>query len=260
MELALYETRKRINSYYTKNNYEFANIIDRMIINIYNNSNNIVKKAMDECREKGIDPELANEAYTIFNKTMKSKVKSKNLIPFELEDKYEFLHKKYPNVGKTELVKCVLRYATLGFGGQQWALGYDMMDKIRELGIEFEAFASPFNNYFPNYCSIFADDAPFGSHGDFFQYLTPENIYVNPPFVPAILSRVPEHLANVKKCVVITPTWRDTDWYQALAKKFNYNQKTGETYRAVGKEFVPKFTTTIWTFGLTDEETQILLN
>ncbi len=260
METAIYNARKKINEFANsldeRTRYEYNNVIDRMVLNIVNGES-ALEKARAEAREKGIDADMINEAYELFAKAMKKKTKFD--FPHELRDKLEFLCKKYPDVDVETCKRCTVRYAALGFGGQQWALGTEMMAHIAHLGIDMEAFASPFNNYFPKYCSVFEADAPFGSQGDFFHATLPDALYVNPPFVPALLARVPERIKNIKRCVVITPTWRDAPWYIELSKHFTANTKTNETYRALGREFTPRFTTTLWTRGLSAKEIKSLL-
>lgn len=268
MELALYTTRLKMQNLAERNKYEWNNILDRMMINLYNGAD-ALEKARDECREKRIDATLVDRAEQLLRDRKPSKkIKFKSsMLPDKItREMYVFLKQRYPRVGSAAtredmLARCVLRYASLGQGGQQWALNRTLMDEIRKRGISLEAFASPFNNYFEKYFSIFQGDEPFGSLGSFFtisddaltEMVAKTGLYANPPFTPAALTRMSERVAMLVarlpkvKIVIITPTWTDAAWYQRLAGMFSQKLKRDETYTTLGEEFRPKFTTTMWT-------------
>jgi len=231
-----------------ENNKEWLNILDRLMLNIYNKDDNAFTKAASECREKGIDTNKVETAKQLINFNTK---KTKKLNDKKTKELYVFLKSRYPDVPSKEITKCVLRYATLGMGGQQWASNRDFMDIVRRSGITTEAFASPFNNYFKQYYSIFKEDAIFGSLGSFFDSQSEQPIYANPPFTPFILEKLASKICNFKKAILVTPTWTDAPWYKKLSDcGFKAMLKHNTKYTALGKEFTPKFTTTVWTKGV----------
>jgi len=256
----LYTARTVINKIHTKNQYEFNNIIDRLLINIYN-GNQGYDKARSECLEKKIDPKCIDDVKKILDRVEGSKLN-------QLKDKdtltlYQILKDRYQNVGETDLVATVVRYAgitNIGTSSQQWALNYDLLDNIYNLGIDTEAFASPFNRYFDKYYSIFPEDQVFGSLGNFFNIIHSfdEKLYANPPFVEAILEQMVKVIKDIKVAVVITPSWTDANWYKDLKKYgFSSNLLADVKYREINlegnrtdKEIIPRFKTTIWTKGV----------
>ena len=67
----------------------------------------------------------------------------------------------------------------------QAALGPGMMRALAEnFGVEFECFASPLNQHFERFCSLFPDvDRWWGSKGSFFDWEPVSGSFeVNPPF------------------------------------------------------------------------------
>merc|ERR1712137_397280 len=92
----------------------------------------------------------------------------------------------------------------------------------RELGVQFELFASPLNCFFPHFCSAFPDvDFPFGSFGSFFDMdLSHGGSYeVGPPYTEEVMFLTAERLLNwLKECVVFPlsfvvflPDWEGCD-------------------------------------------------
>lgn len=280
MELALYETRLGMNTLVPeRQRYEWGNILDRLMINLYNGVPRAVDKAREECTEKHIDAAVVDQAVDKLranreNREKREKVEkqekgkgaklSSRVLPDRhTREMYVYLKQRYPRLSENELTRCTLRYASLGQGGQQWALNRAMMERIHRQGIATEAFASPFNNYFSKYFSIFKSDAPFGSQGSFFQADVKQltgGLYANPPFTAAALEGMAERLCaavqknNRARFVVITPTWSDAPWYAALERcGFQKTLKHDTAYFRLGEEFTPKFTTTLWTRNVTPE-------
>ena len=258
MEYALYMTRKKIDALKVNNRYEYQNIVDRLMINIFNKDAQAYKKAKSECVEKQIDPSKIDDIQSMMSEISSiSEYKYDKLPDKTTLERYTFLKSRYPSLKKEDLIKCVLRYSALGMGGQQWRLYPKILEKINAKGINIEGFASPFNNYFTKFYSIFKDDKIFGSLGSFLKAEHPadEYLYVNPPFTPFILSCLPNLLKKVTKCVIITPTWEDAQWYKELeAEGFTRVKKFGTKYCILNCEFIPKFTTTMWFKGLTPED------
>jgi hypothetical protein len=265
MEVDLYNTRVQMQALVMgeKPLYEWGNILDRLMINLYNQVPDAVEKARSECKEKAINPEVVDRVESLLREQLArtygaKRITSKVLPDERTRDMYKFLQNRFPLKDKPPaeredlLTRCVLRYASLGQGGQQWALNRAMMARIQKQGVG----ASPFNNYFKLYFSIFKSDAPFGSLGSFFSAdpkLLASGLYANPPFTAATLEGMSERLSQVvetyprAKFVLITPTWTDAPWYARLQRSFQATLKKDTLYFSMGAEFTPKFTTTLWT-------------
>lgn len=248
-------------------NYEWANILDRLMINLYNAVPTAIAKAGEECREKHISPETITRVEALLHEQRARQYDTKMMTSKALPDKltremYVFLKQRWPfrkmkpREREDQLTRCTLRYATLGQGGQQWALNRDAMARIGKQGITTEAFASPFNNYFPKYFSIFQADRPFGSLGSFFTAdpeLLQKGLYANPPFTEAALRAMTRRLCDAArryptaKFVIVTPTWQDAPWYAELSELFQPVLKKDTRYFRLGEEFTPRFVTTLWT-------------
>jgi hypothetical protein len=256
MELDMYLLRKKINSFPVTNRYEYKNILDRMMINLFNKDPNAFIKAKSECIEKQLDPLNIDRSEKLLKELSHDSDKKLMLPDKETLEMYAFLKNRFPVMPKEDLYKCVLRYAALGMGGQQWRLYSPILDQIKEqTGIDTEAFASPFNRHFPKYYSLFKDDAKFGSLGNFLQtkHAKTEALYINPPFTPYVLSKLPEIVKDLNKCIIITPTWSDAEWYQELEKipGMQKKLKSHTKYSILDKDFIPSFVTTLWTKGVT---------
>ncbi|XP_034480433.1 mRNA (2'-O-methyladenosine-N(6)-)-methyltransferase [Drosophila innubila] len=87
----------------------------------------------------------------------------------------------------------------------------------RHFGVSFECFASPFNSYFRQYCSAFADtDAYFGSRGPFLDFKPVSGSFqVNPPhceeLIEACLLHVDKLLTDSMEplsFIVFLPEWK----------------------------------------------------
>ncbi|EDV52561.1 phosphorylated CTD-interacting factor 1 [Drosophila erecta] len=87
----------------------------------------------------------------------------------------------------------------------------------RHFGVSFECFASPFNSYFRQYCSAFADtDAYFGSRGPFLEFKPVSGSFqVNPPhceeLIEASLLHIDKLLTDTMEplsFIVFLPEWK----------------------------------------------------
>ncbi|XP_037720725.1 mRNA (2'-O-methyladenosine-N(6)-)-methyltransferase [Drosophila subpulchrella] len=87
----------------------------------------------------------------------------------------------------------------------------------RHFGVSFECFASPFNSYFRQYCSAFADtDAYFGSRGPFLDFKPVSGSFqVNPPhceeLIEASLLHIDKLLTDTMEplsFIVFLPEWK----------------------------------------------------
>ena len=119
------------------------------------------------------------------------------------------------------------RYQTFFRHNHQINEGYGMQASLPKaafkqlnllFGVTHEAFASPFNCYFRNYCSAFADiDCLFGSSGSFFDFEPIEGSFeANPPFTEEVIERMSiriESLLNKSikplSFVIFIPEWID---------------------------------------------------
>lgn len=121
--------------------------------------------------------------------------------------------------------------------GMQASLSKNVFKQLNRLfGVTHEAFASPFNCYFRNYCSAFPDiDCLFGSSGSFFDYEPIEGSFeANPPFTEEVIERMSVHIENLLKSslrplsfVVFIPEWLDPPTTGLLnMEKSKYLRKT----------------------------------
>ena len=114
-------------------------------------------------------------------------------------------------------------------GGNQAACPAALFDALRaDFGVTMEAFASPLNCRFPRFCSAAHDcDAQLGGAGSFFGYWPSSGAFLaNPPFVPAVVGRMVEHLSQLLEAasaagglllfVVVVPYWPDKPCWQRL--------------------------------------------
>ncbi|XP_063973188.1 mRNA (2'-O-methyladenosine-N(6)-)-methyltransferase isoform X1 [Diachasmimorpha longicaudata] len=121
-------------------------------------------------------------------------------------------------------VWCALkRYQTyLGINeGQatQMALPVSVFECLqRSFGVTFECFASPFNCYFRQYCSAFADtDSYFGSRGPFLDFRPITGSFeANPPYCEELMEAMVNHFERLLadstdplSFIVFLPEWRD---------------------------------------------------
>ena len=140
----------------------------------------------------------------------------------------------------------IMRYACLLVGGQQWALPLEIHRyMVERYKVTVEGFASPINsqilyiNKNLNYCSVFKDDAPYGSLGSFFDQDFTGNIYANPPYINDIMYKMA--LKIIDSCstrpvrfFITVPEWMDAEYYQLLNtsiyKVFDHGFKKGQHY------------------------------
>lgn len=124
----------------------------------------------------------------------------------------------------------VLRYQSLGGAGFQLALpsaSFEVL--VSHFGVCAECFASPLNCWFGRYCSAFFDsDAPFGSLGSFCDFRPSRGAFeANPPFAPAVLSSMREHIHNLLAAaveplsfVIAVAHWEHPEVHALLASPF----------------------------------------
>jgi hypothetical protein len=90
------------------------------------------------------------------------------------------------------LLCCLIRYDVLGSGANQYMVDLNYKDELAKFGVDFECFASVFNCYYPNYCSMFYDlERHFGSCGSFMALQIKQGMYMaNPPYSEYLLYRM----------------------------------------------------------------------
>ncbi len=114
------------------------------------------------------------------------------------------LAKKYPKY-ISHAAALNIRYTYMKLTTHGLARCYKNMGLKPEDGTE--AFASPFNHYFNNYCSAFPDlESVYGSLGSFFSIKADQwkttDIYINPPFdvnlIEEVTNKCYQHLEELK--------------------------------------------------------------
>lgn len=99
----------------------------------------------------------------------------------------------YPEI----IDKLIIRYFPLGIDtGYFWSIDRKLYSFFESTSTvpSLECFASPFNHFLDNYCSIYEDDTVFGSKGNFFDYIRhlttnkiPMRLIINPPYIEKIV-------------------------------------------------------------------------
>jgi len=127
------------------------------------------------------------------------------------------------------LFAMLCRYSALHGHGYQAAVDERTFASLeRHLGVSMELFASPLNNYFPQFCSAFEDtDSFFGSKGCFFQFFPSTGSFqANPPFVPETMDAMVKHIHNLLdnktngalSFTIFVPHWDEIKAVKALKK------------------------------------------
>ncbi len=93
----------------------------------------------------------------------------------------------------------LLRYDALKGHAFQAGLPPAVFEVLKkDFGVFMECFASPFNCYFPRYCSMFSDDFALGSLGSFFQFRPMDGSFLAfPPSVPTVLLATVRHIEDL---------------------------------------------------------------
>lgn len=145
------------------------------------------------------------------------------------EDIYNKLYKKNDN--EMDIIRLLLKYEIFENIGSnrnmQGSLPDKMFDYLKEIGIEYELFASPFYNHLEKYCSAFTIDRKFGAISSFFDFIpTSQKFYAQaaPPngesFLEKVIDKLLEIINNkiIKEYLVIlfAPDWVDYKPYKKL--------------------------------------------
>ena len=185
--------------------------------------------------------------------------------------KLAFLHKKNWERNKAEgdwkstfykeLFCLCVRYDTyivdFDSSGIQSALPSKTFECLTDLfGVQAECFASPFNCYYPNFCSLFADtDCKFGSSGSFFQIENLSGSFeCNPPFIQEIIVDCVNHIQFLLKkaeedgqalsFILFIPRWKNNPVFEKNISEspfltFQFIAKLAEHEYVDGKQHVP---------------------
>jgi hypothetical protein len=150
-------------------------------------------------------------------------------------DKLIYLGKSYKN-NINELIFClILRYNTLESYNQQLAVNPEFYNYLKNnYKINFELFASPFNCFFDNYCSLFFDlEKYFNSKGNFRNIRLNQGFYIaNPPYDEEIMKKMTiKILKRLKKTIfdlsflIIIPIWNNLKYGVNMTTEYIKNSK-----------------------------------
>jgi hypothetical protein len=126
-----------------------------------------------------------------------------------------------------------LLYSLLDGKGLQWAVPSSVMYILRNrLNCDTELFASPINQFFARYYSLFPYDIALGSRGNFFT--APDSDFisgcfqVNPPFIDCLFTKTTTRILNLLKIaddneqdltfVYIMPCWERFTTYEMVTE------------------------------------------
>lgn len=235
---------------YEANNYEFKNAIESYLLSEANSTSGLAQL------QARLDPVLFEsvkfllEIIYLVTDFGHKLIVSENSISYGI---FEFvlspqrlqllLRYNRPRVGEM-----LLRYGTIITTSQHWCVPTLCYIKlVRELGIEYEGFASPVNSQLlklsqdfeywtgkeykshpaiikhPKYCSVFVEDSAFGSIGSFFDQDWGGRRYTAmTPYIPELMPVICDKILHSLKtphtvCVVGLPAWRDTEWFKRMS-------------------------------------------
>jgi len=161
--------------------------------------------------------------------------------------KYQNLETELPEYIFTKLIKktesvinplyyiwytCFL-YDLLDGKGLQWAVPPSVLNILQNrLGCDTELFASPFNNHYDKYYSLFPTDEACGSLGNFFTAKDEDfqrgTFQINPPFIDILftittkrvlkLLEIADNNSESLTFIYIMPTWDEFDTCTLLSE------------------------------------------
>lgn len=254
LEYARYIASQKIERYFLntfegRDRYEAKNILERWILNLYNDADDIYQPiSTKESDDKFISEFIAKipgnpkkslnlikEFIRDMNKSMvydDAKILDGKIIysevSFPITPRINYL---IDISNPTLVMKMLLRYESLFMGGNQWGIPFNVADILYEIGFRIEGFASPLNSRFIDkkdsyFNSLFFDtDHPFGSLGNFFHadFDSTKGYYmINPPYLPSffesdkLLERINDLLDHGKVIHFLMPAWKDSFIYHEL--------------------------------------------
>lgn len=146
-----------------------------------------------------------------------------------------------------------IRYDTFGSGANQYIIDLDFKRILRiKYNFDFECFASMFNHYYNNYCSIFYDiEKYFGSIGSIFTTELKKGCFMaNPPYDSNLLEKMYEHIKknmNNNNCIIYgVPKWENFALESRIdSEKLHYKKIEKHLYfhrdNTLEKIFIPPF-------------------
>lgn len=225
--------------------YELKNCLERFLLSKYNQTKDLntlydfdiapefTDKLVDEINNLLLTNKITKTYFYQEYKIDETKIDSLNydeILRISIDEKISHIDILLNKVGKERTILNLLRYKSFLVGGQQWGIPAKLATILKSIGFEYEGFASPFNNRFDKYCSIFADD--IDSMGSFFDAdLSNGKWSINPPYTEYIMNRVLEKIKNVKSPIsIVIPAWTDIPLYEFLQKnatfKINLRKRT----------------------------------
>jgi hypothetical protein len=149
------------------------------------------------------------------------------------------------------------------------------------LGGFVECFASPFNHKFKNYHSMFDEDIPFGSRGNFFAMvkrnrgiLLDGNYQMNPMWMNAMfdeLARIIQKSVESNRdaminAVIVAPAWKDANFQKAFNRikqnpRYKHNSRSGirrVRYNHDLKKKTFPAATSYWFFSLEEVPNEVI--
>lgn len=229
--------------------YKYNKTIERYLLSVANGMSidQAKAKAKDELIEDGNENRLKDFERDVSKKSYNNQIITQ---PWQTQ-----------GVPEDDVIAMLERYSTLNIGGQQWAVPPEVYKNLSTEGKIFEMFASPFNRSESStkWCSLFKEDAIFGSLGPYQDVLIPEFkdmlVVINPPFIEYIIEDLIRRIGEINKVakglVFILPNWTDTKWYAYLNKHFYKIDKKGSEYHfynySTDKEVLARFATVVFT-------------
>jgi hypothetical protein len=208
----IYNNNNNISNEITKN---FDNLL-KYFINLINDKNKYIKKYND------------NEKIIEINNLLKYR----NLT-FQLDNRLIYIKEK---IGKTKLVRLLLRYLGYGFTGQHCSIPQKVYDYFyHEFKIRGEGFSSPFNSKLLTkkdtvFCTLFRDTDKYISSLGPFSYkhiikYSDKNWSINPPYMDDLMTMTCNDIIKAldiikRKDIIITvliPKWIDSYIYKTLS-------------------------------------------
>ena len=168
-------------------------------------------------------------------------------IPDEVYIKLQARYKEYKKVAAAKnkkmpscddaIICLLLRYDSLGSGGNQMGIPIYIKDLFKKCAIDFEGFASSLNHHYKYYCSMFYDiEKYFGSLGPFQNITYVRGTFMlNPPYEKSLLYAMTDKIigslsaSDKDLCFLFgTPTWanyKDVTFHKTLCDSEFFKKK-----------------------------------
>lgn len=272
-----------------KKQYEAINALERWTLSMLNADkdpwhptvdNDATNKMIEEFKEKGLYPNKEHEAVLKILATTDQD--PKDYTP-RLQDDIVSYGKYKSNVDPARLARMIdktdlatttaalMRYTALVGGSQQWMVPASVYRKLHDkYKIDIEGFASSINSQIMSiggeFCSIFPEDKPFGSLGNFWDLdLNGKRIIINSPFVEPLMDRLADHLERQvpELALVVVPSWKDAKFYKKLEtlanQKFELQPGTYDYEDVRGKKITARFPSTWFIIGESSVEREDII-